>query len=172
MSDSTNFKNGIVTAVAGAFAVVQFEDLEGLKTKPIPVLQHSTGKDKSFVMPKVGDHVWVAMDENMEDGVVLGSVYSDADVAPETGDKRYLKHENGDSYSFDADSRQAKVKIGSTELQVLQNEIRMIVGGCTFVFSSSGLQVTGGDVKADSISLKTHKHGGVQSGSSQTSGPV
>lgn len=34
------------------------------------------------------------------------------------------------------------------------------------------LQVTGGDVKADSISLKTHKHGEVQSGSSQTGVPV
>ena len=34
------------------------------------------------------------------------------------------------------------------------------------------LQVTGGDVKADSISLKGHKHGGVTTGSGQTGTPV
>lgn len=34
------------------------------------------------------------------------------------------------------------------------------------------LQVTGGDIKADTISLKHHKHTGVQSGSSQTGEPV
>lgn len=34
------------------------------------------------------------------------------------------------------------------------------------------LQVTGGDVKADTISLKTHKHGGVTTGSGQTGVPV
>lgn len=34
------------------------------------------------------------------------------------------------------------------------------------------LQVTGGDVKADTISLKTHVHGGVTTGSGQTGVPV
>lgn len=34
------------------------------------------------------------------------------------------------------------------------------------------LQVTGGDVKADAISLKTHVHGGVQAGSGNTGAPV
>jgi phage gp45-like len=34
------------------------------------------------------------------------------------------------------------------------------------------LQVNGGDVKADTISLKTHKHGGVSTGSGQTGVPV
>lgn len=32
--------------------------------------------------------------------------------------------------------------------------------------------VTGGDVKADGISLKTHKHGGVATGAAQTGVPV
>lgn len=34
------------------------------------------------------------------------------------------------------------------------------------------VQVTGGDVKADGISLKTHKHGGVTAGAAQTGVPV
>lgn len=34
------------------------------------------------------------------------------------------------------------------------------------------LQVNGGDIKADTISVKTHKHGNVQSGGSQTGDPV
>ncbi len=34
------------------------------------------------------------------------------------------------------------------------------------------LQVTGGDVKADTVGLKTHVHGGVQSGAGNTGQPV
>ena len=57
----------------------------------------------------------------------------------------------------------------------LQNII--LVGGGTVAVTAGGVAingltvtVTGGDVIADGISLKTHRHGGVQAGSG-TSGP-
>lgn len=46
------------------------------------------------------------------------------------------------------------------------------IGGATFTFSSTGLVVTGGDVKADAIDLKTHLHTGVTTGSGTTGGPI
>ena len=168
MSDAPNYKTGVVTEVAGGFAVVAFEDLEGLKTKPIPVIQSSTGLDKSFSMPKVGEHIAVLMDENMEDGVVLGAIYSEKDVPPAIGNKRYLLHEDGTLISYDCDTHQASIIMDGCSFVATPSGIQIVVGGCTFAFSSSGLQVTGGDVKADAISLKGHKHGNVQSGSAQT----
>ena len=47
----------------------------------------------------------------------------------------------------------------------------LVIGSTIFTFSSLGLFVTNGDVKADLISLKLHKHTGVQSGGG-TSGPA
>ena len=36
---------------------------------------------------------------------------------------------------------------------------------------AGNISITGGDVTADGISLKTHVHGGVQTGSGNTAGP-
>lgn len=51
----------------------------------------------------------------------------------------------------------------------------IVITGGTKPINISGVpqvNVTGGDVIADGISLKTHKHGGVQAGGAQTGVPV
>lgn len=48
----------------------------------LPVLQTKTLKDKFYAMPDVGEQVACLMDENSEDGVILGSIYSSADLPP------------------------------------------------------------------------------------------
>jgi phage baseplate assembly protein V len=47
-----------------------------------------------------------------------------------------------------------------------------ISGAATINIASGTVNVTGGDVTADGISLKNHKHGGVQAGAAQTGVPV
>jgi len=49
------------------------------------------------------------------------------------------------------------------------SKMLLTIGGTTFEFTSTGLLVTGGDVKADTISLKTHKQIG---SASAPDGPV
>lgn len=49
--------------------------------------------------------------------------------------------------------------------------IKLTATGIVILANGNPVTVTGGDVIADGISLKTHKHGGVQSGSSQTGLP-
>lgn len=155
------YKAGIVKSVAGANAVVEFPDLDGMTTKPIPVGQASTGKDKAFRMPKPGDHVGVVMDENFEDGLVVAAIYSDADPPPVTGDRIHLALEGGAVFDFDAEAQSLNISIG----------------GCTFTLSSTGLSVDGGkiivaggnietdqDVIADTVSLRFHLTQDVQSG--------
>ena len=168
----TNFKTGIISANVGAFSVVEFADLDGMKTKPIPVTQASTGLDKSFRMPKVGDHVAVLMDEHMEDGVVLGSIYSDPEPPPVTGDKLHFTHEDGTVIEYDGATHQVQMSMAGCSFKLTPSGVYITVGGCAFAFSSSGLQVTGGDVKADTISLKSHKSTLVQPGSGQSGVPI
>jgi phage gp45-like len=51
----------------------------------------------------------------------------------------------------------------------------IVINGGSYPISISGaatVTVTGGDVIADGISLKTHKHGGVTAGAAQTGVPV
>lgn len=46
----------------------------------LPILQTKTMKDKFYAMPDIGEQVVCLMDENSEDGVVLGSIYSTEDT--------------------------------------------------------------------------------------------
>lgn len=58
-------------------------------------------------------------------------------------------------------------------IKLTQSGIVINGGGHPIAINGAAqVTVTGGDVIADGISLKTHKHGGVQAGSSQTGTPV
>ena len=54
----------------------------------LPILQTKTMKDKFYAMPDVGEQVVCLMDENSEDGVVLGSIYSAEDTPVITTEKQ------------------------------------------------------------------------------------
>ena len=60
-------------------ARVSFQD-DGCTSFWLPILQRKTMNDKFFVLPDVGEEVACLMDENSEDGVILGAVYSSEDV--------------------------------------------------------------------------------------------
>lgn len=58
-------------------------------------------------------------------------------------------------------------------IKLTQSGIVIVGGGFPINISGAAtVTVTGGDVIADGISLKTHKHGGVQAGAAQTGLPV
>lgn len=60
-------------------ARVTFEE-DGITSDFLPISVPKTGKDKYYFCPDVGDQVACLMDENAEDGVIVGSVYSDVDT--------------------------------------------------------------------------------------------
>lgn len=72
---------GIVTQIdpINVQARVNFGDDE-LVSYWLPILQTKTLKDKFYVMPDIGEQVACLMDENSEDGVILGSIYSSEDL--------------------------------------------------------------------------------------------
>ena len=71
---------GIVTQIdaINVLARVNFGD-DDLTSFWLPVIQTKTLKDKFYVMPDVGEQVVCLMDENSEDGVILGAIYSAED---------------------------------------------------------------------------------------------
>ena len=76
-------KFGVVTNInpLTAKARVQFAD-DDITSFWLPVIQHKTNKDKFYSMVDVGEQVACLMDENSEDGVILGAIYTGVDSVP------------------------------------------------------------------------------------------
>lgn len=164
-----SYKVGIVVEARPGFARVQFPDLDGLVSDWLPTTHHSTTANRDVRTLDVGNHVGVILDEHFEAGQVLGAIYSEADVAP-VADPELIHHDFGGGASI--------------ELDRAGNTLRIVLGGLTVVIGEFGITINGGDVtvtggdittdgdvKADTISLKLHLHGGVQSGSGTTGLP-
>lgn len=74
-------KFGVVTKVdpKTAQARVRFAE-DDHQSFWLPALQTKTMKDKFYAIPDEGEQVACLMDENWEDGVILGAVYSSEDI--------------------------------------------------------------------------------------------
>ena len=72
---------GTVTSInpLTARARVQFAE-DGMNSYWLAVLQNKTFKDKFYSMPAVGEQVACLMDQNSEDGVILGAIYTTEDT--------------------------------------------------------------------------------------------
>ena len=75
---------GIVSEViANKGAVrVTLPDADNTDTYELPVLMRCSRGSRHYHLPAVGDQVYVALDDNGEDGCVLGAIYSEADPPP------------------------------------------------------------------------------------------
>lgn len=150
-----SFKTGIVEEAKVGWAIVRFPDLDDLLTKWLPVLKIKTHLDKGFHTLDVGDQVQVVMDDRLEDGCVLGAIYSDADLPPtenpaETG----MAWRDGGLFSYNHE----------TGILTIKAPVRI-------VFETPLLAVTG-DVTAGPISVQNHVHTDVITGPMNTGGPV
>ncbi len=97
-------KFGIVTNIdeKQANARVQFQDSDGIPSFWLPVLQAKTYKDKFYILPDIGEHVACLMDENLEDGVILGAIYSEQDACPVVSkDKFKIKFNDSTEIEYD-----------------------------------------------------------------------
>ena len=165
MTDAAKFKTGIVAEVSGGFVRVQFKDMDNLVSQLIPVVQPATGLDKHFRMPKVGDQVAILMDGHLEDGAVIGSIYSDPDQPALAGDKIGFAHQDGTLVQYDGEAHVAQVAIAEgAQVSITASGVKIKVGSCTAQFSSAGLTMSGGDVVSADVSLLNHVHLNTQPG--------
>lgn len=113
------FRRGLVVAqdLALARVRVQFPDLDNMKSYWLPVLARKSQNDKYYAMPDIGEQVACLMDENFEDGVVLGAIYSDVDAVPvQSADKARVTFKDAAYIEYDRAAHTLTVSLpaGST----------------------------------------------------------
>lgn len=165
---------GTVLAVDHANARVRIKSGE-IETAWLP---WSTGRaspaKRRWDPPAVGEQVVVlSPGGDMRQGVVLTGVFQQSAGAPSaSADKDTTVYGDGTVVEYDRAAGALAVTFsGGNGLRMTSAEARFKFGGMTAVITSAGITVTGGDVVADGISLKTHVHGGVTPGPSTTAGP-
>lgn len=105
-------KAGIVKEVLTnkAQAIVHFEE-DGADSWALPVLCANTLKNRSYRLPDVGEQVICLLDSNAEEGVVLGSIYSEADAPPlDDGDKCAMIFEDSTAVQYDRNAHLMSVE--------------------------------------------------------------
>ncbi|QRO34137.1 phage baseplate assembly protein V [Chromobacterium violaceum] len=108
-------KFGTVASVTDAGHVcVQFPDLDGMISQPLKVVVPRASQDKAHHAPQVGAQVACVVDENIEDGVVLGETYNDQQV-PVTGNPAlwFWRMADGSEFEFNPVSGRLRVKTTS-----------------------------------------------------------
>ena len=97
-------------------ARVSFEDDESTSFW-LPVLQTKTLKDKFYSIPDIGEQVACLMDENSEDGVILGAIYSTEDVPSVTSEKQIsLNLENNSLINIDKETNSLNITFENINL--------------------------------------------------------
>ncbi|MDE2577960.1 MAG: phage baseplate assembly protein V [Hyphomicrobiales bacterium] len=83
---SAQFKSGLVTLLdpKKRRVRVRFEDEDGVQSFWLRCISRGSLGMRQTHMPAVGEQVACLIDWRGEDGVIIGSVYSDADASPTT----------------------------------------------------------------------------------------
>jgi phage baseplate assembly protein V len=118
MSSGANIKFGIVDKVEASkgLATVHFDDID-LVSDWLPWIASRTSADSENDPLEVGDHVSCLMDCNLENGVILGCIYSTKNKpATESGANKWVKKfADGSIFIYDKQAHEYKFKNGTFE---------------------------------------------------------
>lgn len=91
---------------------VQLDDCDGMRTWWLGVLSFGTGGDSVYVMPDIGEHVAVMLDQYGEDGVILGSRHSAKDQPKiNRPQERRIDFADGSFLRYDREKHELEVNI-------------------------------------------------------------
>lgn len=94
----------------------------------LPILQTKTLKDKFYSIPDIGEQVACLMDENSEDGVILGAIYSSVDVPVVTSEKQIsLNLENNSLINIDKETNTLTITFENINLNGNINHTGMLI---------------------------------------------
>jgi phage baseplate assembly protein gpV len=115
---------GTITKVypSEGLAVVNFDDRD-IASKKLPIIYPRTFKDQVSDPMEEGEHVACVMDSNLEDGVILGAMYSQADTPPDGvgADVTMRKFKDGTVFKYDRTANEYSIKNGTTEFVFNKN---------------------------------------------------
>ena len=100
-------------------ARVSFEDDESTSFW-LPIIQTKTLKDKFYAMPDIGEQVAYLMDENSEDGVILGAIYSTEDV-PVTQSEKEISMNLEDGSYINANKESQTLTVAFSTMKLIGN---------------------------------------------------
>jgi phage baseplate assembly protein V len=129
MSKTPVFETGIVTVVddAAARARVKIPSRGGVESYWLEVLQRGSKGDRDYWMPTVGDQVRILADERLENGCILGAIYSEADPPPVSDrQKVHVTFSNGSVIEFDKTT--GILKLDLTKVEIICSEESTING--------------------------------------------
>lgn len=145
------YQEGIVSAIDPKSHKVRCKipALEDLETAWLPFLTPNAGGNQFYCLPDVGELVVILLDSRGESGCVLGTIYNEQDPTPVANGEIWLKKfKNGTTIQHDRKS--GDLTIHTTG--------KVIVNNCHVQVNYGNVNVSGGDVIADGISLKNHHH--------------
>lgn len=137
------FKLGIVTSVPDpGHAAVRFDDLDGMVSQPLKVLVFRAHRDKAQHPPDVGSLVACVVDENLEDGVVLGEVYGGSAV-PANGnpDLWFWRMMDGSEFEFDRTTGKLRIST-SSDISVETKTVATLTAATEIVLDAPTVRVT------------------------------
>ena len=137
---SARFLTGAVTEIDAAkgAARVYFADVE-ITSYWLPICYPKTQDDKCYWMPDVGEQVRAIMDEHLEDGSILGAVYSAADAVPwASANKAGVRFKDGGEVVYDRAS-------GKLSLNAIGDLAATVGGNLQATISGTATIESGGD---------------------------
>ena len=151
-------------AIQAPFVQVQFPDEDNLVSDWLPVAMPFSMGARAFWLPRIGSQVAVLMDEHGEDGIVLGSVYSQADPAPSTNASIFMvEMEDGTVFSMDplassftlSTPGSGTVQTGGNLTTTVEGNLGATVGGALSATVSGNASITAAQItlKAAKITL-------------------
>lgn len=107
-----NLKYGIVTEVDATkgLARVRFDDDEDMVSDWLPMMQAKTLVDKFMIFYDINEHVVCLMDENCEEGVIIGAIYSQNEL-PDGGAAKKIRVKLAGNLSVEYDRLDASLNI-------------------------------------------------------------
>jgi phage baseplate assembly protein V len=163
---------GTVASVdlAAARCTVRLADGDDGETGPLPWLEARMGATRVWSPPTIGEQVMlICAGGELGAGVVLRGLPCEA--FPPAGDSltELIQFNDGAQLSYDPQAHALAITLpaGATAQLIAD-------GGITITgdIDLTGKLTASDDVLAGTISLKNHKHGGVQTGAAQTGVPV
>lgn len=116
----------------------------GLTSNWLKVLVPLAKESQCFYLPRINEQVICLMDENMEDGVVIGAVYTKTQVSPtvpDTDSVGWLFEPNTYAYYYAADNKLGAT-VGNASVEVENNTATMDAAGCIIEAKNTGVKIS------------------------------
>lgn len=148
---------------------VRLPECDNLRTAWLPVLQRNTQNNKDYWLPDIGEQVEVLLDDNGEDGLVLGAIYSAADVPTLANkDKRAVTFADGAHIEYDRRTHTLTIN-GGVQHIAISCGTDVVVNAPRVTINAPETTVTG---KLQVQGLLTYESGMSGSGGASFSGDV